>query len=58
MSELGASIKRVQAHYQLTVLLVEHHMQLVMSISDHVVVLSDALWRRRFGATTGMRLVW
>jgi branched-chain amino acid transport system ATP-binding protein len=38
--ELGALIKRVQAHYQLTVLLVEHHMHLVMSISDHVVVLS------------------
>ncbi len=38
--ELGALIKRIQARYQLTVLLVEHHMNLVMTISDHVVVLS------------------
>jgi len=38
--ELGELIKHVQAHYQLTVLLVEHHMNLVMTISDHVVVLS------------------
>ena len=38
--ELGELIKRIQAHYQVTVLLVEHHMNLVMTISDHVVVLS------------------
>jgi branched-chain amino acid transport system ATP-binding protein len=38
--ELGELIKRIRAHYQLTVLLVEHHMNLVMTISDHVVVLS------------------
>jgi branched-chain amino acid transport system ATP-binding protein len=38
--ELGELIKRIQAVYQLTVLLVEHHMNLVMTISDHVVVLS------------------
>jgi branched-chain amino acid transport system ATP-binding protein len=38
--ELGELIKRIQAHYRLTVLLVEHHMNLVMTISDHVVVLS------------------
>jgi len=38
--DLGQLIKRIQAHYQLTVLLVEHHMNLVMTISDHVVVLS------------------
>jgi branched-chain amino acid transport system ATP-binding protein len=38
--ELGKLIKRIQAHYRLTVLLVEHHMNLVMTISDHVVVLS------------------
>ncbi|MCA1648302.1 MAG: ABC transporter ATP-binding protein [Chloroflexi bacterium] len=38
--ELGELIKRVQAHYRVTVLLVEHHMNLVMTISDHVVVLS------------------
>jgi branched-chain amino acid transport system ATP-binding protein len=38
--ELGQLIKRVQGHYRITVLLVEHHMNLVMTISDHVVVLS------------------
>ncbi len=38
--ELGDLIRRIHAHYDLTVLLVEHHMNLVMSISDHVVVLS------------------
>jgi len=38
--ELGELIKRIQAHYQVTVLLVEHHMNLVMTISDHVLVLS------------------
>jgi branched-chain amino acid transport system ATP-binding protein len=38
--ELGELIKRIHAQYHLTVLLVEHHMNLVMSISDHVVVLS------------------
>jgi branched-chain amino acid transport system ATP-binding protein len=38
--DLGELISRIHAEYQLTVLLVEHHMQLVMSISDQVVVLS------------------
>jgi len=38
--ELGELIRRIHAQYNLTVLLVEHHMNLVMSISDHVVVLS------------------
>ncbi len=40
VGELGELIKRIQAVYQVTVLLVEHHMNLVMTISDHVVVLS------------------
>jgi branched-chain amino acid transport system ATP-binding protein len=40
LGELSALIRRIQAQYQLTILLVEHHMNLVMSISDHVVVLS------------------
>jgi branched-chain amino acid transport system ATP-binding protein len=39
VSELSSLIRRIHAEYQLTVLLVEHHMNLVMSISDHVVVL-------------------
>ncbi|MGI9148764.1 MAG: ABC transporter ATP-binding protein [Chloroflexota bacterium] len=38
--ELSELIRRIHAQYSLTVLLVEHHMNLVMSISDHVVVLS------------------
>ena len=38
--ELSQVIKRIHDAYQLTVLLVEHHMNLVMSISDQVVVLS------------------
>jgi branched-chain amino acid transport system ATP-binding protein len=40
LQELSLLIRRVHADYQLTVLLVEHHMNLVMSISDQVVVLS------------------
>jgi branched-chain amino acid transport system ATP-binding protein len=38
--ELGELIRRIRAQYELTILLVEHHMNLVMSISDQVVVLS------------------
>jgi branched-chain amino acid transport system ATP-binding protein len=40
VEELGGFIQRVRADHDLTVLLVEHHMNLVMSISDHVTVLS------------------
>ena len=39
LNELGALISRIQAN-GLTVLLVEHHMRLVMSISDRITVLS------------------
>jgi branched-chain amino acid transport system ATP-binding protein len=38
--ELGAFIRKLRDDFELTVLLVEHHMSLVMSISDHVNVLS------------------
>jgi branched-chain amino acid transport system ATP-binding protein len=38
--ELSQLIERIHAELQLTVLLVEHHMNLVMSISHQVVVLS------------------
>ncbi|MBV8715736.1 MAG: ABC transporter ATP-binding protein [Chloroflexi bacterium] len=38
--ELSELIRRIHFEYQLTLLLVEHHMSLVMSISDQVVVLS------------------
>jgi branched-chain amino acid transport system ATP-binding protein len=38
--ELGALIRRLRDELGLTVLLVEHHMNLVMSVSDHVTVLN------------------
>jgi branched-chain amino acid transport system ATP-binding protein len=40
VAELGAFIRRIRDDFELTVLLVEHHMNLVMTISDHVNVLS------------------
>ncbi len=40
VEELGTFILRLRDDYELTVLLVEHHMSLVMRISDHVNVLS------------------
>jgi branched-chain amino acid transport system ATP-binding protein len=40
VDELGAFILRMREDHELTVLLVEHHMSLVMRISDHVHVLS------------------
>jgi branched-chain amino acid transport system ATP-binding protein len=40
VAELGTFIKKIREDFDLTVLLVEHHMNLVMSISDHVNVLS------------------
>jgi len=36
---LGALIRRIRDERQVTVLLVEHHMNLVMSVSDKVVAL-------------------
>jgi branched-chain amino acid transport system ATP-binding protein len=39
VAELGALIRRIRDERQVTVLLVEHHMNLVMSISDKVVAL-------------------
>lgn len=39
VDELGATIRRVRDEYDLTVLLVEHHMGLVMGISDRVVAM-------------------
>ena len=38
---LGTSIKRVAAEFDTTILMVEHHMQLVMRVSDHIVVLAS-----------------
>src|SRR3954471_22818233 len=40
ISELGDLIRRIRRDYELTVLLVEHHMNLVMSVSDRVTVLN------------------
>ncbi len=40
VAELGVFIRKLRDDFDLTVLLVEHHMNLVMSISDHVNVLS------------------
>ena len=40
VGELGTFIRRIRDDFELTVLLVEHHMNLVMSVSDHVNVLS------------------
>jgi branched-chain amino acid transport system ATP-binding protein len=39
VGELGALIRRVRDERQITVLLVEHHMNLVMAVSDKVVAL-------------------
>jgi branched-chain amino acid transport system ATP-binding protein len=39
VDELGATIKAVRDEFGLTVLLVEHHMAMVMAISDNIVVL-------------------
>jgi branched-chain amino acid transport system ATP-binding protein len=38
---LGARIKHIAAEFAVTVLMVEHHMQLVMGVSDHIVVLAS-----------------
>ena len=40
VSELGVFVKKIRDDFELTVLLVEHHMNLVMGISDHVNVMS------------------
>ena len=39
VDDLGALVKELRDNYDLTVLLVEHHMAMVMGISDNVVVL-------------------
>ncbi|HJX20328.1 MAG TPA: high-affinity branched-chain amino acid ABC transporter ATP-binding protein LivG, partial [Steroidobacteraceae bacterium] len=40
VGKLGALIRELRERLQLTILLVEHHMSLVMSISDWVVALN------------------
>ncbi len=39
VDELGETIREIRDQFGLTLLLVEHHMAMVMSISDHVVVM-------------------
>jgi branched-chain amino acid transport system ATP-binding protein len=39
VGELSSLIQRIRADFELTILLVEHHMQLVMSLCEHVTVL-------------------
>jgi branched-chain amino acid transport system ATP-binding protein len=39
VEDLGTTIRTLRDRFGLTVLLVEHHMQLVMGISDKVIVL-------------------
>jgi branched-chain amino acid transport system ATP-binding protein len=39
VQELGTRIRRLRADFDLTILLVEHHMGLVMGVADHVHVL-------------------
>ena len=39
VDELGETIRSIRDQFNLTLLLVEHHMAMVMAISDHIVVL-------------------
>ncbi len=39
VDELGQTIRAIRDQFDLTILLVEHHMAMVMTISDHIVVL-------------------
>ncbi len=39
VDELGETIRSISEQFDLTILLVEHHMAMVMAITDHIVVL-------------------
>jgi branched-chain amino acid transport system ATP-binding protein len=39
VDELGGTVRRIRDQFDLTVLLVEHHMSMVMGISDRVVAM-------------------
>ena len=41
VTALAATIRRIARDFNTTILMVEHHMQLVMSVSDHIVVLAS-----------------
>ena len=55
VEELGRFIQKIRDDRELTVLLVEHHMNLVMGISDHVHVLNFGREDRRGPAGRGAR---
>ena len=40
VDELAQTIRDLRSRYNMTVLLVEHHMRMVMGISEHIVVLN------------------
>ena len=40
LMNLDASIREIRDRYQLTVLLVEHHMKMVMALTEKIVVLN------------------
>ncbi len=41
VAALGTLVKRVATEFKTTILMVEHHMALVMGVSDHIVVLAS-----------------
>ena len=41
VAELGTTIRRVASDFKTTILMVEHHMALVMGVTDHIVVLAS-----------------
>jgi branched-chain amino acid transport system ATP-binding protein len=41
VEELGTTLTRVCRDFETTILMVEHHMRLVMGVSDHIVVLAS-----------------
>jgi branched-chain amino acid transport system ATP-binding protein len=41
VTALAATIRRIARDFNTTIFMVEHHMQLVMSVSDHIVVLAS-----------------
>lgn len=43
VDELGGLITRIRSEYDVTVLIVEHHMRLVMGLAEHVVVLNSGV---------------
>ena len=41
VAALGTLVKRIAVEFDTTILMVEHHMALVMGVSDHIVVLAS-----------------